>query len=816
MEAAGAPEDSDPIPLQLDIGYVDVPRDACFSWLQRKYANIKPVVETPSAGLKGKQLRIDSALLQRLENDVVACDELRWRAFSFPSHPIHPLNTSYRHDPGRHAGTPATTIEMRRTKRHSSNSAEHPTNGAKGSHTLVISTRADSEAKRRAQKGTRKAKDSSAAAIVATSGVHTPKVEDLLENAVRKAKQAYWCRVLGEENVDHETPSTSAGADQSIPRSWRPLLGGYVSAPSRIDQARFLIFPQSGHPVVDTRDPKAFSGAPGKLLESPQSVPYYVRGSASWEVEERNPAAGAAESAHATCAEPSDESATRGGLHHSLTYARINPATAPEQRNWADTVEVSVAHQQARTERQYAPERAKVQRVTLLEDSVAVKTSQGNPRHSTLVSATRATVLHSGMKHQCAVSASPSISKKYSKKVKASTAPDDALFQLRIADVYDSSVQHFALPGIWQRWVRPAASRAFTSESDGATGSHSLDDAPRGLYRMCWSAGPGVELCQKGRCTDAAESAKSASAQSSVLTIFGKLCSESWVQVPLSSRWTLTLRNQSAAVVPLEASAVVAPPMVATKGTGLESADTTPSSVEARGSWMKRVCTHPYFWATQGPRWDAALVRGFKNDYNGLHHARRWYSLVSAELTLNGGVQTGNSARVKRSRGAAAPPPKENDSTEGTRENGTDLDGGNAEGSTPTAGSRWRGTSLTAFANACMVDSVRDYPRASVGFSFVSQIPRLAITPFNEIVPRKFECSLSWFAAFQPRAGEAASGKGVNGSARFGLELQSGFSKAGSSTAKPATAADGMPFLRVSPVETFQHMRCGLTWRFDD
>ncbi|CAJ1991247.1 hypothetical protein conserved [Leishmania donovani] len=816
MDAAGAQEDSGTIPLQLDIGYVDVPRDACFSWLQRKYANIKPVVETSSAGSKGKQLRIDSALLQRLENDVVACDELRWRAFSFPSHPIHPLNASYRHDPGRNAGTPATAVEMHRAKQYSSNGAEHTTNGAKGPCTLVISTRADSEARRRAKKETRKAKDSSAAAIVATSGGPTPKVEDLLENAVRKEKQAYWCRVLGEENVDHETPSSSAGAERWIPRSWRPLLGGYVSAPSRIDQARFLIFPQSGHPVVDTRDPKALSSAPGKSLESPQSVPYYVRGSASWEVEENNPAAGAAGPARATCDEPSDESATRGGLHHSLTYALINPATAPEHRNWADTVEVSVAHQQARTERQYAPERAKVQRVTLLEDLVSVKTSQGNPRHSTLISATRATVLHSGMKHQRAVSAPSSISKKYSKKAMASAGPDDALFQLRIEDVYDSSVQHFALPGIWQRWVRPAAARVFTSESDGATGSHSLDDAPRGLYRMRWSGGPGVELCHMGGCTNGAESAKSASAQSSLLTIFGKLCSESWVQVPLSSRWTLTLRNQSAAVVPLEAGAVVAPPSVATEGTGLELANTTPSSAEASGSWMERVCTHPYFWATQGPRWDAALVRGFKNDYNGLHHARRWYSLVSAELTLNGGMQTGNSARVKRSRGAAAPPLQENDSSGGAKENRTGMDEGNAEDSTPTAGSRWRGTSLTAFANACMVDSVSDYPRASVGFSFASQIPRLAVTPFNEIVPRKFECSLSWFAAFQPRAGEAASGKGVNGSAGFGWGLQSGLSSADSSAAEPATAAGGMPFLRVSPVETFQHLRCGLTWRFDD
>ncbi|GET91053.1 hypothetical protein, conserved [Leishmania tarentolae] len=794
MDAAGAQEDSSTIPLQLDIDYVDASRDACFSWLQRKYASIKPVVETSSSDPKGGRRRIDAALLQRLENDVVACDELRWRAFSFPSHPIHPLNVNYRHDANRKAGTPATAVEIHRTKQHSASSTEHTTNGTKDSYTLVIRTRADSEARRSAKKERRKAKSRSAAAVEDAIGVPTLRVEDLLENAVRKEKQAYWCRLLGEENIGRETLGTSSWADRWIPRSWRPLLGGYVSAPSRMDHARFLIFPQSAHPVVDMRDPKALSSAPGNSLESPQSVPYYVRGSASWEVEESNPAAGGAVPARATGEESTRESAPRGGLRHSLAYARITPAVAQKHCNWVDAVEVSVAHQQPRTERQYAPERAKVQRVTVLEDSVAVKTSRGNPRHSTLISAARATVLRSGIAHQRA-------------------GPDDALLQLRVEDVYESSVQHFSLPGIWRRWIRPAATTAFTSESEGVTGSHSLADAPRGLYRMRWAGGPGVELCQIQGCTDATESTKSESAQACFLTIFGKLWTESWVQLPMFSRWTLTLRNQSAVVVPLEASAAVAPQVAVKAGTFSEPTATTSSSTEASSSWRERVCTHPYFWATQGPRWDAALVRGFKNDYNGLHHARRWYSLISVELSLGGGMQTGNSARVKRSGRTAA---ERNDSTGGCRENGAGINGGNVEDSTPPAGSGWKGTSLTAFVNACMVDSVRDYPRASVGFSFISKIPRLAITPFNEIVPRKFECSLSWFAAFTPRTGEAASGNNVNGRTGVGLELQSGLSKASSSAAEPTTAADGMPLLRVSPVETFQHLKCGLTWRFDD
>ncbi|KAI5687845.1 hypothetical protein MNV84_06185 [Leishmania braziliensis] len=816
MDAAGAHGETRTIPLQLDIGYVDVPRDACFSWLQHKYANIKPVAETPSPDSKEKKPRIDSALLQRLENDAIACDELRWRAFSFPSHPHHPLNVNYRHDPGRKAGTPATAIALHRTKQRSSQEAELAADRQKAPYTLVISTRADSEAKRCSMKDKRKARDSSAAAVVAASDVPVLKVEELLDKVIQEEKQVYWCRVLGEENVGHEAPGTSTWAARRIARSWRPLLGGYVSAPGNVDQARFLIFPQSGHPTVDTRDPKALFNAPGKSLDSPQSVPYYVRGSASWKVEESNPAAGAAAPARATRDELSDASATRGGLHHSLTYARINPVTAPGQRNWADAVEISTTHQLTRTERQYSPERAKVQRVTLLEDSFAVKTSQGNPRHSTLISATRSTVMNSGAKHQGAVPASSSASKKSSKKGTASVDPNDALLQLHVEDVYDSSVQHFVLPSIWQRWMGPGAATAFTNKSEHVTDSYSLDNVSRVLYRMRWSGGPGVELCQAGGGTDGADSAKSLSAHTSYLTIFGKLWSESWVQVPLSSRWTLTLRNQSSVVMPLEWNAVVAPPTASKGGTDAEPADAAPLASEGTSSWMGRVCMHPYFWATQGPRWDAALVRGFSNDYNGLHHARRWYSIVSAELELKRGKQAGSRARDKRSHRAAQPPPQKNSSTGGEGENETTMPGGNTEDSTLVAGSRWRGTSLTAFANACMVDNVRDYPRASVGFSFVSHIPRLAITPFNEIVPRKFECCLSWFAAFKPVTGDGASGKGGKGNTGFGVELQSGLSQAGLSAASPTTTADGMPLLRVSPVETFQHVKCGLTWLFDD
>ncbi|KAG5497533.1 hypothetical protein JKF63_03797 [Porcisia hertigi] len=816
MDEAGAHYNDTAIPLQLNLSYVNVAHDACFRWLQRKYSNIKPVVETPHADSKRKKLHVDSTLLQRLENDVVACDELRWRAFSFPSHPLSPLPASYRHAPVRKAGTPATTVELHHTHQHPSNEANGIAPGRKDHYTLVINTREENDAMRRL-KSKREPEDGSAAAAGATSVAPVPRVEELLERAVREEKQAHWCRILCEEIVGHEAPRTSNWAARWIPRNWQPLLGGYVSAPSRVDQARFLIFPQSGHLNVDARDPRALSYTGGRNPDSPQSVPYYVRGNAHWVVEESNPAAGAGAPTKANHSQPSNAVVTRGGLHHTLTYARIKSAPPSGQRSWADVVELSTAYQQARTERQYAPERAKVQRVTLLEDSVAVKTSQGNPRHSTLISATHATVLHSGVAHQRALSTT-STSKAHSQNAEPSTIADDAVLQLRLDDVYDSSVQHFALPGILQRWWRPVATTASTIESGQVTGSHSLEGAPRGLYRMRWSGGPGVELCQVSGGSDGTNSATSPPAPSSLLTVFGKFWSESWVQVPLSSRWMLTLRNQTALVIPLEPNVTVSPPVVTTEKTGAGPVNTASCVSDENSSRLGRVCMHPYFWATQGPRWDATLVRGFKNDYNGLHHARRWYSILSAELTLEGGKQTDSGRCGKKSRGNAAPQPQEHCSTDGARKNGAEMAERHPEDLTSAAGNWWRrgGTSLTAFANACMADTLRGYPRASVGFSFVSRMPRLTITPFNEIIPHKFECSLNWLADFKRNTGESESGKDEQGSAGFGLQLQSGLSKAGPSAASPTTKADDMPFLRVSPVETFQHFKCGLTWRFDD
>ncbi|CCW71971.1 unnamed protein product [Phytomonas sp. Hart1] len=92
---------------------------------------------------------------------------------------------------------------------------------------------------------------------------------------------------------------------------------------------------------------------------------------------------------------------------------------------------------------------------------------------------------------------------------------------------------------------------------------------------------------------------------------------------------------------------------------------------------------------------------------------------------------------------------------------------------------------IKVFANAGVSDSLDKPPRASVGVSLVSLRPRLTVDRFNKILPRTFECSFNWMADFNARR------------LRSGLEE----SETGN-------------FLRISPVERFQHMRCGLTWQF--
>ncbi|KPI90299.1 hypothetical protein ABL78_0525 [Leptomonas seymouri] len=815
-----------PIPLQVDIEYIDAAQDACVSWLKGKYASLLPAATAaaaparralhgsqdgaePTGKTKLKKPQLDRAVLQRLENDIAACDALRWRVFAFPSHPTKALNANYRNEPGTKDKASALIAQMhkvKKTERSDSSEAPKPSddkNSTAPSHyALVVSTRASADATAKDKKKRVKKGNGSA-----STPLTPPKMDELMERLVLEEERARQCRLLGEENVvfgdQPPTPAEPAGAHAPswmhrwLPRSWRPQFGGYVVAPDSTGGARLLLFPQSAHPAVDFRDPAAPQLPPGTSLSDPQRVPYYVRGRVSWDVEKNNPAAGTGDAVS-----PDSHRAPAGtpqispGLSCSVHAAKINPAPSNphQQHNWVDRVDVSLAARQSRTERRYAPDRDKVQRVTLLENSAAVRVNQGNPRYSTSFTAAHATVPNSGARHSREVSPDFSFKRERvpGRLFPTAAVEDDCVDRLQLQDDYDSSVQAFALPTFWQRLVRPSLKR---SESSGAaetgTGTQVLDAVPRGQYRVRWSGGPGVEVCRSGSHAQV----QKVGPPSSSLTFFGKLWTESWLEVPLPWQLALKLRTQSAVVMPLEYSKPLAPPMVSsttavTAPAAAAAVYASPSmggNTEEEGGSRTQLREHHYFWATQGPRWDAALVRGFKNDYSGMHHARRWYSLLSAELTLNGDAKegSGKSADCISDEDTAAATPRR------------------------AAPSRWQNTSLTAFANACMVDTVKDYPRASVGVSFTSKIPRISITPFNEIIPHKFECSFSWFAAFKPNTGDAGgNGRGFNVEFMSGVQPQHGGGTA-------AMTADGMPLLRVSPVETFQHMKCGLTWKFD-
>jgi len=284
-----------------------------------------------------------------------------------------------------------------------------------------------------------------------------------------------------------------------------------------------------------------------------------------------------------------------------------------------------------------------------------------------------------------------------------------------------------------------------------------------GSYRVWWSGGPGVEVWRGGgsSCTN----------PMSIISFYGKLWAESLVELPLPWNLQLKLRSQSSAVVPWEPAALRAPPFIGETPAGQSKEKETASAAVHDGSLDQdplpedpSFSAHPYFWATQGPRWDAKLLRGFSNDYQGLHHAKWWYTILSAELS-------------RRKAG------KKHTTSSSTEREGTALKG--------TWSSQWlQKTEVEAFVNACLADSVRASPRASVGFSLVSDIPRLSITAFNEAIPTRFECSFSWFAALK---------------AGGGVQLESGL--------QPHVPADRQ-YMRISPVETFHHAKCGLTWRF--
>ncbi|CAD2214003.1 hypothetical protein AGDE_06984 [Angomonas deanei] len=281
---------------------------------------------------------------------------------------------------------------------------------------------------------------------------------------------------------------------------------------------------------------------------------------------------------------------------------------------------------------------------------------------------------------------------------KAEEAPPK-IYSLLWKNHYHSTRQVFAAPSWW------------SAEEVGK--EKEKDTTTKGHYTAEWQGGPGVEYSK--------EDAK--------LSIFGSLKYLAKMEIPLPKRFSLTLNSQSSVVLPLQRMVL--------QQIGVEEAPPAEESM---------IGEHRYFWATQGPTWDSNLLKGFSNDYQSLHHAKRWYSILSVE--------------VGRDRKKMKQEPT-------------------------SAVSSW---GAKGFMNVCFADSLRQYPRASVGVSLVSAAPRFAVDSFNKIMPSTFSCDFSWFVAFDKK------------------KLESGFQPG-----KP----EEEQFMRISPVETFRNMKCGVTWNFD-
>ncbi|PWV07758.1 hypothetical protein C3747_98g105 [Trypanosoma cruzi] len=233
-----------------------------------------------------------------------------------------------------------------------------------------------------------------------------------------------------------------------------------------------------------------------------------------------------------------------------------------------------------------------------------------------------------------------------------SSAKQRAIASLTVSDNYDSAVQRFSTP-LLHRWL------------------------PSARYQLQWSAGPGVEYVSVGK----------------PWTVFGKLGTEWWVELPFFKRALFYIRNQSALVQSLS--------LRRTKEVDERNDDAHNSAASPEDN---RSSAHSYFWATQGPRWNPSLVRGFKDDYPSLHCASRWYTLISAELA---------SDRRQRDKGSKT----------------------------------WQVPTWMIYANACFTDSFATPPRASVGFAF-SGTPRGTTDAFNVFTPSSFECSFNWWLKF--------------------------------------------------------------------
>lgn len=681
--------------------------DACLRWLQHNHRRL--AVADGGRQKKGSAAAVSAVGLWALENDVRACDSLRWSRFSFPSEPHNPLRSTYNSETSNPTPVRVAVVD-----------AHEGQEGHRGPVQVVLDSAPKGSGSRRTGSGRAKGEEGGARSAAATFDV-APARSIFREVVLQRDLE----RQLG-----HRPTWKAPGGPQEAPI--RPFLGGYVAAPTPSDAFRFLVFPQRRHSLFPEAGPITAAGpspdVTRRRAETPQEVPCYVRGRVDLKLSDVKdivePLAQPA-SAPASPLASRVRDAVRVSVFGSRKFPfRPSPVGEgdgeeggpPNAPFWARprrpaAVDVEAYSGHRRSERRYAAASGKVEKRTLAEDGLRVAVYGADPRYSTAVTAAHATVENSFRRY------SGHKTKKGAPHAAPTERGNDTIVGFTVEDAYDSAVQS----------LHPS------SLLPGAA-----------TYRVQWRAGPGVEHCSSDQRS----------------TVFAKLSSESWVE------WTITvlkrplnvkLRNQSSLLQPLEFASTSAD---AHRGDEADPVgEAAPSATHGTA--------HEYLWATQGPKWDPKLLRGFEDDYSNLHHCSSWYSAFSLEF----------SRKAKSRKGDAG----------GGGNDAPDSEGDSQSSSTALSGF-FHNTGMQAFANACFVDSFREYPRASLGFSLTSNVPRVTVDAFNKFLPKKLECSFSWYVSFKER------------------QLLTGL--------QHPELPEHQQYMRLSPVETFRHVRCGLTWTF--
>ncbi|CCW65201.1 unnamed protein product [Phytomonas sp. EM1] len=692
--------------------------DACLEWLRSKYKTYHADDGHPT-----RRFRED------FEKDVRACSALRWDRFAFPSHPHRPLRTNFSNEaPFREINTTTTVGFHENTEDHPERQANQ--NSTRMSLNITLS-------------------DRNAASRTGNGALNAFKEEE--EGGEEKWK-AEWSRHVFAEAARRRTlesramvstsvPSLDASSNEKEPphpnpnhqdhhpdknhppegrrESVWPFFGGYLTAPTLADQIRFLIFPHGEDRVA-----------------SAKGRSFFLRGSLDFRREEGG-----------------------GGLHGSANFA---PRRLP-------VIEVEPFWNAQRVARRYVrmhPAHTHLGNPNPTNNHLTSgiprnhDSTNGNPtssispnnptqRHPTNNNSLNNNITNGNLSphsinpdHITSHRITPHNCTQGVEKIQRWSFRADGLrvgWHLRDPRrVVEGEV--FRLLGGGGSILSAATSLRYDSAAQPfRTGKEKETDEERGKgggYRLRGVVGSGVEFSPGDR----------------AVSLFGRFTGEGWVGWRLSSRTTLELRGISAAVMPFSSPF--------SSSTGLSSP--TRAFREEKGENLRSIALapHAHFWATQAPSLDLSLLRGFSYDYGELREVRRWFGLLTCELTRRVSLTRGKQIKMNETNGKSD--------------------------TTTTTPSQARGVDMKLFANACVADSLFCPPRASVGVSFVSRSPRVTVDAFNRVLPRTFECSLNWLVEFREGGGRMRSG------------MERG----------------GATFIRVSPVERFHHMRCGLTWQF--